>query len=360
MKRTGMLFLALCLALFLAACAKAEDPDNLFEIDPALSGSEPAPAPLEEPEAAPADAGDYPYGNMQKNAPPGGFMLYGGEVVFFRDQLLYAFDPATEEVNLLCRDATCSHIACVSGAPFANVEQYGGRLYAMDAGWQITELQGGKYERIAEGGVYSFWHAGGKLYAVTQDGSLVTFEKNGKPRILVDEYTSIWNVVFGQYLYGNSTKGVTRVDLSAPQPEVEFVVEGDVTQLIDGEHIYYMSHADETGSLYRCNLDGSGTELLLERQVLPASWNFDEDYLYFRLYDDTFFEGGDDLGSVIYRMKKDDPAETEPIAEFPENVYQVYTVPGYDKLFVTKREGDGVYLVAKDGSSVVDLEFPDV
>ena len=356
------LFAALCsilwLAALLAACAPAGDPEQLF-------GS-PAPTAQGQGDGAGPDAAalpgsgaepGYPYGNMQKNAPSGNFMPYQGQIVFLSNDLAYTYDPATGAVSLLCRDATCSHLLCVAGTPWTNLESYDGTLYAMVRGWYITALKNGSFETISDGAVYSFWHANGLLYARTQDSSLVVFEPGSDtPRILIDEYTAIWNVVFGNYLYGSTGQGAIRIDLTADEPKAEIIVPGDVTPLVDGEHIYYVAG---DGCFYRCELDGSAPLLLCEQNVLPASWNYDEDYLYFRFYDDSFFEGEDTLGHTIYRMSKSDPGHIEPLAEFPDTVYQIYLVPGCDQLFVTRHATDGIYLVEKQSGEVTELDLPE-
>ena len=49
--------------------------------------------------------------------------------------------------------------------------------------------------------------------------------------------------------------------------------------------------------------------LLLDKPVLPASLNFDDEYLYFRLFTDQKIDGTEE-GKDIYRMSKADPSQT--------------------------------------------------
>ena len=374
MKKTIIILSLACLILRLAAC-KAEDPENVFEMPQTESVETTEMVVLAtEPPATEAELEvltDYQYGNMQKNIPSGDFMAYGDEILFFRNlngqvQLL-ALDKAKGEVTPFCKDATCTHTAvkCISNRVFANLEPYDGKLYAMNAGWKIMELQNDGFEQIVDGEVYRFWHANGNMYAVTRDSSLVVFEKgSSSPRVLIEEYIDYWNVVFGQYLYGCSSEGISRVDLSAQEPQKEIIVQGTCNSMIDGKHIYYDDV--QTNYLYRCKMDGSESVQLTDVPVAVFSCNFDDEYLYFRLFTDGI-EGQD--SHDVYRMSKEDPTRLEKIAELPESVHQIFTVPGYDKIFVTNwrgnepreedREESRIYLVAKDGSSVELLEFPD-
>lgn len=383
MKKRICFVIGLSCIYFLSACSKAEDKENLFEM-PSLQGQENTELSSEAfSEAGMEDdieyydtedkneftlSEEYQYGNMQKNAPPGNFMKYKDQIVFLYHDghnsafTLYELDPKTSEVHMFCKDATCTHNSekCSSGGALANLEQYNGNLYAMSGGWQIMELRDGQFEQITDGAVYNFWHAGDNLYAVSKDGSLIVFEDGSrKPRILVEEYTDIWNVVFDRYLYGCTGQGISRVDLLAENPQKEILVQSGYS-MIDGEHIYYFDN--KSFYLFRCNMDGSNPVQLTEQPVLPASINFDGEYVYFCLY--INLEMGGEGNHDIYRMQKKDPHNIEKIAELSNDVYTIYTVPDYDKLIVVTSNdyADGTQnelcVVAKDGSSVEKLEIP--
>ena len=103
----------------------------------------------------------------------------------------------------------------------------------------------------------------------------------GEPRTVLEEFTGIWSVVFGQYLYANVEENIVRVDLEANEPQEEVLVK-NAGGVIDGNHIYYVDY--ESWYLYRCEMDGSNPVLILEKPVLLASMNFENDYFYFRLY----------------------------------------------------------------------------
>lgn len=190
---------------------------------------------------------------------------------------------------------------------------------------------------------------------------MVVFEEGqDKPRLLVEEFPCFWEVIFGQYLYATDGNSVLRVDLSAEEPSVEVLIPNAVG-ITDGQHFYY---ADlKNYFLYRCDMDGSNSELLLEQPVLPASWNFDDEYFYYRLYTDYQLDDGPDTYD-IYRFPKSDPAKIEKLATLPVPAYQVFTVPGTDKLFVNTRvrsngEDDDIYVMNTDGSSITRLEIPE-
>ena len=383
MKKRIMFIISLGYICFFSACSKAEDAENLFEMS-SLQEQENLELSLETPTERSLDEGieyaiddtteftlteKYQYGNMQKNVPSGNFMRYEDKIMFlyYNDQThtfnLYEMDLETGEIRLFCKDATCMHdtMKCASGGAVSNLEQYDEKLYAMSGGGQIMELIDGKFEQIVDGAVSYFWHAQHNLYAVSKDGSLVVFENGkGKSRVLIDEYIDYWNVTFGLYLYGCTSKGITRVDLSAETPQAEIVVQSGHS-MIDGEHIYYFD--DKTFCLYRCDMDGSNPVQLTDQPVLPASINFDDDYLYFRLFTNLEMDG--EGCHDIYRLQKNDPQGIEKIAELPDIAYTIYTVPGYDRLIVKTAEThdagakEGLYTVAKDGSSVEKLEVPE-
>lgn len=353
-----------------AACGKPQDIENVFEMpesesrtleDAEVEGS------LEED----AEAYPYQYGNMQKNVPSGEFMDLGGEI-YFTELIdgkvgLYTYNKQTGEISLFCKDATCTHDLtksedCVMGDIVGNLELYNGTLYALNKKDQIMELKNGKFEVIEEGAVYRFWHANDTLYAVSKDSSLLVFPEEGKnPEILIEEYIDYWNVVFDNYLYANSSKGCSRVDLSAEKAEREILLPTG-SSLVDGTHIYFMD--DKNCYLYAYDMDGSNEVRLTEESILPASLNFDDEYLYFRLYTDRKLDGKD--GKTIYRLKKDGTGEMEKVAELPVYVMTIYTVPGYEKLFVSGQTGFGeessersIYTVDKESGEVTLLEVPE-
>lgn len=354
MKRHICVLVAFCMIITLAACQKEEPETDLRRESDSLLPPEPGEVAVEE---------DYPYGNMQKNVPSGNFMCYENDVVFLANNStrLYTYDMETGKTSFFDRDATGRGGNALSG----NLESYNGRLYALDPGSRAVEVKQGVQSPLCDGSLYGFWHSNGSLYCVTKDASLLVYEKNGKdPRMLLEEYTGIWNVVFGQYLYGNVEENIVRVNLRSEKPQEEILVK-NAGGIVEGHHIYYVDY--KTWYLYRCNMDGSDPILLVDKPVLLASMNFDDDYFYFRLYTDTQLEEGEDCFR-LYRFPKEDPARIEEIAELPYAVFQVFTVPGYDKLFVVtlgplnaagNRDQWPIYVMNTDGSDVTPVELPD-
>ena len=363
-KRIVVLLFAAC--LLLAAC-QAEDPENLFETTLEETGSTTAPAG-----ALPATVtGEYQYGNMQKNAPSGEFMLYDGNILFSiisnSRSLLCTYDPVSGEVSLLCKDAACTHSGvgeeedCLSANVYTNLESYDGKFYKLDASLQIMELTDGTFRQIVDGEADGFFHHNQNLYVKTRDRSLLVYENGSDtPRVLVEEFTLMWTTIFGQYLYGCDGSTMCRVDLQAETPVVETLVE-NAQGITDGQHLYYVNLADN--HLYRCDMDGANPTLLVDQPVLQASMNFDNDYFYYRLYTSGDLDGGEDSHD-LYRLSKSDPTQVEKIATLAEPVYQVYTAPGYDKIFVSVRtenseSGEAVYIMGTDGSNPTLLEMPE-
>ena len=366
----------LIFCLMLAACT-ATDPNNLFEttegnpVDTTTSAiaTTERTEPSEESRANDFDGSvmfeeGYQHGNMQKS-PGGQFLRFGNEVLFQYlsngNRRLYSYDLITGEVGSYCKDATCRHNACAASRLLGNLEVYKGEIYAL--AFEEIPIRIVDMERIplTKARVCSFWHYNDQLYARTGDSSLVVFEEGqDKPRFLVEEFPCFWEVIFGEYLYASDGSNIMRVDLAAEEPSMEELIPNAVG-ITDGQCFYY---ADlKNYFLYRCDMDGSNSELLLEQPVLPASWNFDDEYFYYRLYTDYQLDDGPDTYD-IYRFPKSDPANIEKLATLPVPAYQVFTVPGTGKMFISTRvrsdgESNDIYVINTDGTNITRLEIPE-
>lgn len=363
MKRFLLFGIIILLLVALAACA-ATDPNNLFDVTTAeIEGT--TEATKESVQVAEVYNGYYQYGNMQKNVSGSSFMLLGNEVLFLYvsggNHRLYCYNLTTGATESYCEDAACKHNGCVASGLLGNLEVYNGKLYSLTSGWIPAEIEGKEKTMLTKAKVNGFFHHDGKLYARSADSSLVVFEDGSdKPRMIVEEFPYHWEVVFGQYLYANDNANVLRIDLAAEEPSVEVLIPNAVG-ITDGRYFYY---ADlKNYYLYRCDMDGSNAELLLEQPVLPASWNFDDEYFYYRLYTDYQLDDGPDTYD-IYRFPKNDPAIIEKIATLPEPAFQVFTVPGTGKIFVStwnrsNGEDNDLYVMNTDGSNLIRLEIPE-
>ena len=376
MKKRAFFLIAVIFCLALAAC-DASDPEDLFQ-----SGSVPPPA--EEPEGPAVvvtqDEGYYQYGNMQADLGSSDYILYEGQILFTRltekGVLTFTYDMTTKEVSLLCKDATCSHRRADCPAKIGDLEQYDGRLYAATsepplifgsgvASRRLMEYKNGKFEQMLDGYISGFCHGNGNLYVVTADHSLIVYENGSDtPRTLMDEYLKYNNVVFGQYLYSTYPDGVSRVDLLAEEPQLEVLVEEAVRGYVDGDHIYYYTNEDEI--LYRCDMDGTNSMPLTDRPI--AGENFDDKYFYFRYCDPNNPYYGEESGD-LYRLDKKDPTKLEKIAELPESIHKVFTVPGYDLLFIRTRSRETdefgnfqegpLFTMTTDGEEITELVIPE-
>ena len=388
MKRCSLFVLLLCASLVLTACT-ATDPDNLFEMPE--GGTTPSDAECtqtepDETESAASDTeevilytGTYPYGNMQKNVPPGNFVLLGNEVMFssfaYYNPLLYCYDLVSEEVRLYCGDATCKHEygdennPCAAAEFNSNLEVYNGELYGLVSAPEkgpgthypaVARKNGIEY--VLSSGIGGFFHHGDNLYLKTSDSALMVLEEGQRePRMLMEEWNGRWEVIFGDCLYANTNdRTVIRVDLTAEELKAEVIL-SNAAGMTDGQHIYYVD--DNTSKLYRCDMDGSNPQLLVDQDVLFASMNFDDEYFYYRLFTDYQLDEGPDTYD-IYRFSKSDPAKIEKLATLPVPAYQVFTVPGTGKLFVNTRvrtngDDNDIYVMNTDGSNVAKLEIPE-
>jgi len=238
MKRFSLFVLLLCACLVLTACT-ATDPDNLFEIpegNTAPSDAESTQVEPDETESAPSDAeevilytGTYQYGNMQKNAPPGDFMLLNNKVLFSHlvnnsKFMLYSYDLITEEVQFYCQDATCKHGDCAAGSLFGNLEVYNGKLYGMNRNRQPVVLNGDAVEVINSFKVNSFFHYEDKLFVSTPDSSFVVMEERmNEPQVVLEEHIGYWHVIFDGCLYASTVDNIIKVDCS---PATDVIVTG--------------------------------------------------------------------------------------------------------------------------------------
>lgn len=380
MKKISFAGLLICLCVALAACT-ATDPDNLFEIEPYNTVASTPENHEDATAAAPEDTqsntedivyytGAYQYGNMQKNMPAGNFMLLGNKVLFNNDAdgrfLLYTYDLIDEEIKLYCEDATCKHKDCVAVNIYP-LEVYKGKLYGTkmkeDGKWTPVIVKGNASEVILDADISSFFHHEDKWYLKTQDKSLVALEEGQKePQMILEEYTGFWATIWGDYLYANKYDStIIRVDLTADDPQEEVLVT-NTRGITDGQFIYYVD--ETTFHLYRCNMDGSDSQLIEERKIHPGSTNFDDEYFYYRLLTEEKLVETPDCYD-IYRFPKDDPTQIEKIATLPDPVWQVFTVPGTGKIFVTTyqhEEGEDdavIYVMGTDGSNPTMLQIPE-
>ena len=394
------------LCLLLSGC-KAVDKDNVFEMPEeelaAMTGDSAEDAENEErmtentQEEPEVDSSDtpytaeltalsidpaYSYGNMQKNLPPGDFMEYENRILFtyidgkHSGPCLYEIDKDTLEVMPFCKDATCSHrnSKCTALGVETNLEVYDGKVYALKVDIdpqsgtrtsKVMRLSGDHFECILEGDCDCFWHADHHLYVMTGDRSLLVYteEDMNSPRVLMDEYTYFWNTKFGSKIYGtNTVAGIFCTDLSDPEPESKQLPCPGVIGITDGRYIYSI---DQDNYLYCSDMNGDNTVKPYDVPILLASLNFDEEYIYFRYYEDGMFG---ERSNEVYRAPKTNLAEPEKIAEVSGYAYTIYTVPGYDTIFVktfgTRSDQWGnpipdVCAVKKDGSGQVMLEIPD-
>ncbi len=283
----------------------------------------------------------YAYSNMQKDMPSGDFTYDGTQVVFKSNYGLYAYDLNTGDVTDFCQDATCTHEKgkCPSQGVSGNLEWYDGALYVLRGG-NVCIAKNGTFEAVVEGGsICCFFHADGDLFVHTKDNSLLRYPGgDGGKEVLIAEYNGYFATVFGDYLYYSQMDGFYRMDLTAEGTQPELLLP-DVSGQTDGEHIYYNAvDTDHLYHLYRCNMDGTESELLIADVVLSSRAAFDESYYYFLRYEVTptfpHMPSGD---SSIYlcRFPKDDPAAEEQLATIPYSDGSVYIVPGYDRLFIS-------------------------
>ncbi len=298
--------------------------------------------------------------DLQRAPASGNFVRAGGKLLFLngasgrRTPDLLSFDPGTGEISLLFGGEGDG-----SGAepPTGNLEAFRGEVYALGAAGSVLKWGNGGFETVAACGADHFFHSGDDLYVATARGTLEVYPGGaGEPKTLLSAYSGYGEAVVGDCLYFRGD-GYNRLDLRAEHPAPERILE-DEECVTDGLHIYYVHGAD--GFLYRAEMDGSGGELWLTARVLPESWNFDGDALYFRLLTGANLTGKD--SEALYRIDKSTPGEAEKIAELPVSAYRIYTDPDASVLTVTvlERNGDAswredpevFYAVQKDGSGV--------
>ncbi len=362
MKKSVFLALVLCVCLLFTAC-KATDPDNLFEM------------PLDqetvstEPKEFKNYVGTYPYGNIQKDQ---GYLLLNNEILFtYNDNgrtLLYAYDLNTEEVRYYCGDATCSHNSCVSDAITYDLAIHDGKLYGLmwskDGPGSVlcpAVANGNQAEPLVESDTSLFFHYEDMLYMATADSSLVKWKEGEEPQLVMEVFDVPWSVVTcGEYLYcGDYDARFSRIKLTDEQPQAEVLITNVSSAMIDGKHIYFEK---DDGFLYRCDLDGSNPECLLQEKI--CRFNFDEEYVYYTLSTGVYPDPGNEDSYTVYRMRKDDPTQREKVAVLPDLIGGIYTVPGTGTLFVENWDRSDiverrVFMVNIDGTGMKMLDIPE-
>ena len=312
---------------------------------------------------------NYQYGNRQKQY-SGNFYQLGNDVVFSYDNgtrtYLYGYNLETGEVWRYCPDPDCEHKPCQSDIPYYYLEVYDGKLFGTKntQPTRLNVIDGTQVEAVTNEKVTYSFHYDGKLYVQTANGDLAVLEEGqDKPQVFAKACSFTGSAVFGPYLYTitdyYTARNIVRMDLTADAPSPETLVQNAIG-MADGQHIYYVDC--ETYQLYRCNMDGSNPQLLLEQQVVPVSINFDNEYFYYRPTTPIMDQGEDAFD--IYRFPKSDPSKIEKFVTLDVPVYQVFTVPGAGKLFVvvlsgTNNKGADIYVMDTDGSNPTRLEIPE-
>ena len=307
---------------------------------------------------------NYPYGNRQKQY-AGNFYLLGNEVLFSYDNgtrvRLYSYDTENGEVSRYCPDPDCDHKPCPNGIPSHFLEVHDGKLYGTTNGKpsRLNVVDGTQIATATNAKVTFSFHHEDKLYVQTANGDLAVLEEGqDTPQVILANCNLNCGAVFGPYLYAlkgySSDIKIVRIDLTANTPTLEIIV-NSAMGMADGQYIYYVDL--ETYQLYRCNMDGSTPQRLLEQQVMPVSINFDNDYFYYRLLTDPTDKGPDAFD--IYRFPKSNPTQIEKFITLDMPVYRVFTVPGCDKLFVDVISSSDIYVMGTDGSNPTRLEIPE-
>ena len=402
--KNSIVGIVLALCLLLSACGNTlpdtaqTQPSETTEAT--VSGQETQDPQTQEVEKYPEAHGVVPvgedyvqYGNMQKG---GNFLLYEDEILFSTvgSTILLSYETQTGKVRTFCTKEDCDHESgdCAGMGAYGELAQYGGKLYQQhsnsNAVNRLQVLEDGKWEDVTNDGkeetavkdIITYWYHEDDLYTETRiDRKLQVYEGGtGEPRTITENFQGDFMVISDGYLYAHrsmrvywSARQLFRVDLQAETYTEEVIMES-AHFMSDGTHIYYVGGWTSDGEvdemnfpyfLYRCDMDGSNKETLVKLQsVFPASLNFDDEYIYYRIG----IEMNGPLNTRdIYRMSKEDPTQVEKIATLPESVYQIFTVPGQDLLFATGAsfyEGNNkvqnVYVMNADGSNLRQLELP--
>lgn len=380
---TELLVILSGLVLLLTSCGNTGDYEKLFESElqqsfTAEQSSDEADGQTKDADMKPAgsfsiicseDFGNpYPSGNNQKNLPSGNFVVFQDQILFQCDTgtlglQLFSLDPASMQVNCFCRDAVCTHDRkenpfCISASCLGNLAMIGENLYALSTDHTLCKYENGQLKALAEGEISYFCHGEEGLFAVTQDSSLIRFGESGDLEILHDAYAEYWLSNYEGKMYGNTGDAYCVLDLKDDG--------GDPTEILrtsmgitDGERIYYLE--DRTTALCTASMQGELLVKLTDRPVMPASVNFDADYVYFRYMNDGESDGGK-AEHELYRVQKDGSESPELLAQIPERILNVFTVPGCDTVFITcfreaGRNDSGIYAVKKDGSDFCRLDI---
>jgi hypothetical protein len=281
--------------------------------------------------------------------------------------VLMEYNKNTGIVGPFCKLATCLHSSddCPMGFALMGMDYRDGQLSMLRGkeanitrAW-ISELRNGRFEFIA-GPVSGFIRGDDAYYAVTPDSSLARIVYGSSDiEIVVDEFKYIKPVIINDYLYAVGTSGIIRVNLKNDDYEVEKIVNGIIgwTYSTDGIHLYYTVLSNGNLALYRCDMDGNNSELVLKMLVYPTYMSFDETYIYFSTFnrdDETDPTNGD-----IYRIKRDLTSEIELLVKTNARFPYVYTLPTSPDTLIVQAAIEGstgnIYFLPKSGGELISI-----
>ncbi|MDR2589709.1 MAG: DUF5050 domain-containing protein [Oscillospiraceae bacterium] len=293
---------------------------------------------------------------------PGGTFCDTGSSLLFAvfDQriVLYEYYKETGITDTFCKDAVCQHNtrSCVAYSIVGNLITVDGEIYALREigyGGNIAKLVDGRFVDVENtDGVQMFFSWDSVLYAITTDGTLMSFNLSGNDhRIIATEVPISMSWVYGGYYYGLEADidlgyALSRINLLDSIHEIETIIPNIRTYRTDGKYIYltFSSREHEHGQLYRTDMAGDNlTEIPIMHTYRMA---FDDDYIYYHISNmlDITYENN----KHIYRIKNDFSSEPELIYQTKNSWITMYAIYKSDYLFVI--DDSDYWLISKDGT----------
>ena len=192
-----------------------------------------------------------------------------------------------------------------------NLESYDGKLYVLNPASQAMEVKSDTLDPIIDGGLYSFGIVRVIYMSKPRIPSLLVYENGGGPPHSVRRIYGYLGVVFGQYLYANVEENIVRVDLGGKRASGRSTGK-NAGGVIDGNHIYYV---DYEAGICIVVIWMAAIRLIVEKPVLLASMNFENDYFYFRLYTGMELDEGEDCYD-IYRFPRRIPHKLKKLQRY--------------------------------------------
>ena len=303
------------------------------------------------------------YGNSISNLNIGKFVACegNGKIRVDYKSLIYDIDKETESVELICKDASCTHqldnVNCPSGKFISNLQYYNGKYYYADLSF------GGCFE-MDKDKIRQIVHIG----EIGNNGIPIIYNNRIYYRNKTDETN--YNIVYKEvsnmkkteipvgehidtfYPYENKIYFTTMENrlyvIDDDGRNRKLLTKDKVSDFIpDGEDLYYVRCDGTQKGLYKMKADGTDAKIIFGE---TECFSLGKEYIYAAV--DSFSE----KGTYIARR---DGTEHKKISE---KKMIVGTFDNWNRViagYITENQDEGLVVMDEDGKNIRKLEFPE-